>query len=146
MLEIITLADIAALRENFEVECKLAAGKDGKGALPKDFWETYSAFANSYGGDILLGVREKKNHQFEVVGVEDTEKVLNDLWTSLNNPQKVSANLLTEPLVQVLEIEGRAVVRVHVPRAARKQQPVYLRGNPLTGTYRRLKQLRLSGR
>lgn len=36
MLEIITLADIAALPENFEVECKLAVGKDGKGALPKD--------------------------------------------------------------------------------------------------------------
>jgi hypothetical protein len=36
-------------------------------------------------------------------------KVLNDLWTSLNNPQKVSANLLTESMVQVLEIEGRAV-------------------------------------
>ena len=138
MLEVITLADIAALCENFEVECKLAVGKDGKGALPKDFWETYSAFANSYGGDILLGVREKKNHQFEVAGVEDTVKVLNDLWTSLNNPQKVSANLLTEKLVQVLDIDGRAVVRVHVPRASRKQQPVYLRGNPLTGTYRRL--------
>jgi predicted HTH transcriptional regulator len=58
MLEISTLADIAALRENFEVECKLAVGKDGKGTLPKDFWETYSAFANSYGGDILLGIRE----------------------------------------------------------------------------------------
>jgi predicted HTH transcriptional regulator len=109
MLEVSTLADIAALRENFEVECKLAVGKDGKGALPKDFWETYSAFANTYGGDILLGVREKKNHRFEVVGVEDTVKVLNDLWTSLNNPQKVSANLLTESMVQVLEIEGRAV-------------------------------------
>ena len=60
MLEITTLADIAALRENSEVECKLATGKDGKGALPRDFWETYSAFANSYGGDILLGVREGK--------------------------------------------------------------------------------------
>jgi predicted HTH transcriptional regulator len=60
MLEITTLEDIAALRENYEVECKLAAGKDGKGALPKDFWPTYCAFANSYGGDILLGVREKK--------------------------------------------------------------------------------------
>jgi ATP-dependent DNA helicase RecG len=138
MLEITTLADIAALRENIEVECKLAAGKDGKGALPKDFWETYSAFANSYGGDILLGVRERKSHHFEVAGVEGTMKVLNDLWTCLNNPQKVSANLLTESMVQVLDIEGKTVVRVHVPRASRKRQPVFLRGNPLTGTYRRL--------
>ena len=73
-----------------------------------------------------------------MVGVEDTLKVLNDLWTSLNNPQKVSANLLTESMVKTVEIEARVVVQVHVPRAPRKQQPVYLRGNPLIGTYRRL--------
>ena len=45
MLEIKTLDDISALSENYEVECKLAAGKNGKGELPKDFWPTYSAFA-----------------------------------------------------------------------------------------------------
>lgn len=138
MLEITTLADIAALRENFEVECKLATGRDGKGSLPKDFWETYSAFANAYGGDIFLGIRELPDRQFEAVGIADTAKLLDDLWTGLNNPQKVSANLLTRQLVQVLNVAGVSVVRVHVPRAMRVQRPVYLRGNPLTGTYRRL--------
>lgn len=138
MLEITTLADIAALQENFEVECKLAGGKDGKGSLPKDFWETYSAFANSYGGDIFLGVRELPGRQFEAVGITDAPKLLDDLWTSLNNLQKVSANILSQQMVQVLNIAGVSIVRVHVPRAMRRQRPVYLRGNPLTGTYRRL--------
>lgn len=50
MLKISTLDDISALRENFEVECKLAGGRDGKGELPKDFWETYSAFARVMSG------------------------------------------------------------------------------------------------
>jgi len=58
MLEIKTLDDISALSENYEVECKLAAGKDGKGELPKDFWPTYCSFANSYGGDVILGLKE----------------------------------------------------------------------------------------
>lgn len=138
MLEITTLADITALRENFEVECKLAAGKDGKGTLPKDFWETYCAFANSYGGDILLGIRELPGPRFETSGIVDTVKVLDELWTCLNNLQKVSANLIAPQMVQVLNIAEVAVIRVHVPRATRRQRPVYLRGNPLTGTYRRL--------
>ncbi len=41
-----TLADIRRLHESVALECKLAAGRDGKGALPDDFWPTYSAFAN----------------------------------------------------------------------------------------------------
>ncbi|MCE8030031.1 AAA family ATPase [Halomonas daqingensis] len=137
MLEIDSLEDIAALRESVDVECKLAQGRDGKGALPKEFWPTYSAFANTQGGDIFLGVREKSGGRFELAGVADPQKVLDELWTGLNNTQKVSANLLRDRWVRVLEIEGKAVVHIHVPAATRKQRPVYLRGNPLTGTYRR---------
>ena len=43
--------DIYSIVENDEIECKEAS----KG-LPKDLWETYSAFANSNGGVILLGI------------------------------------------------------------------------------------------
>lgn len=79
MLEITTLDDIAELRENSEMECKLGAGKDGNGELPKDFWESYSAFANSGGGDVLLGLEERKGH-FTVGGINNVAKVLDDLW------------------------------------------------------------------
>lgn len=137
MLEIDSLEDITALRESVDVECKLAQGRDGKGALPREFWPTYSAFANTQGGDIFLGVRERSGGRFELAGVADPHKLLDELWTGLNNPQKVSVNLLRDRWVRILEIDGKAVVHVHVPAATRKQRPVYLRGNPLTGTYRR---------
>ncbi|EKD38594.1 MAG: hypothetical protein ACD_75C00682G0002 [uncultured bacterium] len=68
MIDIRTLADIASLSETVDLECKLAAGKDGKGQLPADFWPTYSAFANTHGGVILLGVKEKQG-RFSLHGV-----------------------------------------------------------------------------
>ncbi|ODC02311.1 AAA family ATPase [Terasakiispira papahanaumokuakeensis] len=138
MLEIASLEDIIALRESVDVECKLAQGRDGKGALPKDFWETYSAFANTQGGDILLGVAEKSGHRFELAGVADPQKVIDELWTGLNNPQKASANILQSQYVKTLQIDGKTLVQVHVPVATRKNKPVFIKGNPLVGTYRRL--------
>lgn len=137
MLEVDSIEDIRAMRESVDVECKLAQGRNGKGALPKDVWETYSAFANTAGGDIFLGLKEKKDRSFELHGVEDTDKVLDELWTGLNNLQKVSCNVIRENLVKVLEIEGTKLIQIHVPPANRKQKPVYLNNNPLTGTYKR---------
>lgn len=136
MLKISTLDDISALRENFEVECKLAGGRDGKGELPKDFWETYSAFANSHGGDVLLGIQETKNG-FRVGGIYHVAKVLDDLWNLANNQQKSSVNVLKSEHVRTINIDGKTIIQIHVPRGTRKQRPVYVGGNPMTGTYKR---------
>lgn len=137
MYEISSLEDIAALKESVDVECKLAQGRDGKGKLPKDFWETYSAFANTHGGDVFLGIRERAEGQFELAGIADPQKIIDELWTGVNNPQKASHCVLRERWVRVVSIDGQSIVHIHVPQATRKQRPVYLNGNPLTGTYAR---------
>ena len=138
MIDIQSIADLELLRESVDLECKLAAGRDGKGALPEDFWPTYSSFANTEGGMVLLGVREK-NGQFLIVGVADVAKVRKELFDALNNRQKVSVNLLTDAAAREIVLEGRTVIAIEIPRANRKQRPVYLTTNPFgQHTFRRL--------
>jgi predicted HTH transcriptional regulator len=106
--------------------------------VPEDFWPTYSAFANTQGGLVVLGMREKQGH-FSVEGIANLLKVRKELFDSLNNRQKVSVNLLTDAAVRELILDGKTILLIEIPRAPRKQRPVFLTTNPLGGhTYRRL--------
>ena len=137
-LSLRTLEDVARLAESTHLECKLAAGPNGKGRLPNDFWPTYSAFANTQGGVVVLGLRERAG-RFAVHGVAEPERVTADLFSTANNPQKVSTNLLSDSCVQRVTVDGQTLLAIQVPAATRRQRPVYLNGNPLGGnTYRRL--------
>lgn len=129
----LSLFDALSLYEGIDVEYKAAAG-----GLPGSLWETYSAFANSGGGTIWLGVAERGGDPV-VVGLEDPHKLRADIFNLANNRQKVSVNLLSEGAVQVIEepAESRRLIRIVVPRASRKERPVHVGPNPLTGTFRR---------
>ena len=91
MFQIQDLVDLQALSESAELEFKLAQGQDGKGKLPDDFWPTYSAMANSRGGYVVLGVREKKG-QLTLAGIEDIEIVHKQLFDIAGNNAKVNRN------------------------------------------------------
>lgn len=129
VVETWTRDDIEALREGWDFEAKRAAGRDGNGKLPEDFWPTYSAMANTRGGQIVLGVKETADGALELLGITDPERVERELWNLLQNPQKVSANLLRENDVEQREVEGKRILLVHVPRASRSQRPIYLNGD-----------------
>lgn len=133
----LTALDLEQEAEGFDLEAKLASGRDGRGELPRSFFETYSAMANTDGGVILLGVREHPDGRLEAAGVDDVAKVQKALWDGLNNKQKTSENVLSSRAVEVVHVDGVRVIRIHVPRATRHQRPVHVGPNPLEGTYRR---------
>ena len=137
MFDLKTLEDLSLLRESVDLECKLAQGQSGLGEVPKDFWLTYSAMANTQGGVVLLGVREKAG-VFSVAGLPDADKLRRDVFNTANNPAKVSANLLTDADVWVWEVAGKQVLVVRIAAAPRQVKPVFLNGQPLGNTYRRL--------
>ena len=125
------LLDHLNLGEDQEIEFKAADG-----GLPRSVWETVSAFANTDGGYIVLGVKEHDGI-FSVDGVRKPETLLKTFWDSHNNPQKLSQPVCDAADVGVLSVENQRLVCIHVPRVGRQQRPVYINSNPFIGTYKR---------
>lgn len=74
--------------EDFEV-------KEASVDLPKTIWETVSAFANSAGGWIVLGVAQR-GKRFEIKGLTHPEKIEQDFTTVLRSRTKF--NVLINPI------------------------------------------------
>jgi predicted HTH transcriptional regulator len=125
-------SELDQYRENNRLEAKKASG-----GLPRGLWETYSAFANTQGGCILLGAEAIPDGTLNPVELPDPEKLVVDFWSAVNDRQKVRVNILEGRRVQIVEAGGRRIVRIDVPRANRRDKPVYIGDNPFTGTYRR---------
>lgn len=123
---------IERYRENNRIEAKLA-----RGGLPESIWETYSAFANTLGGYILLGVAENSDKTLRVCDLQEPEGLVEDFWRVYHEPKKVSVKLLVPEDVWVQEVGGDRIVVIRVPRAKNADRPVYIDGNRASGTYRR---------
>lgn len=100
--------------------------KEAQLAVPKNAYETVSAFSNTAGGHLIFGVR-KKGKQFEVVGVLDVDKVQNEFITTLR--QKDKLNLIINVEEQLRNVGGNDLLVFYVPEAARTDKPVYLNQN-----------------
>lgn len=123
--------------ERVTLECKKA-----ENSVPKSFWETYSAFANTNGGTVLLGVSEDmmekdKAKRYEVTGVNDADKICKDLWNTINSNEKVNINLLHNEDVQVANVDGKEIIVINVPRADYSTRPVYINNNLTRGSFKR---------
>ena len=130
--DILQLDRMEEYREGNQLEAKAA-----QGGLPDTLWDSYSAFANTDGGCILLGVKEREDHSLYVVGLKDAEKLKKDFWNMVNNRQKISVNLMTERRVRIKQVDGKDIIVLEVPRAERTSRPVYKGMDPRNGTYRR---------
>ena len=120
-------------KESNEVEFKTAAG-----GFPKSFWETYSSFANTNGGAIVFGIKEKDG-KFSLDGLteEQVRKYERDFFNNMHNKQNVNIPLLKEENVQAVLFNGAYFLFFYIPRAEISHRPVYCGHDPYTGTYRR---------
>jgi predicted HTH transcriptional regulator len=123
---------ISQFKENNRLEAKLATG-----GLPHSIWETYSAFANSYGGVIVLGVEERPDKSLRVQGLLNPQEMVEQFKAMLNDPGVVSANILKDENIHIEHVDGGDIVIIEVPPAPQNQLPVYLGRDLYAGSYRR---------
>lgn len=98
--------------EDFEV-------KAAKSELPKNIWETVSAFSNCSGGWIVLGVKQT-GKAFEIQGVGNIEKLEQDFFGTLRSKK------FNVPLFATLHryvIDDKNIIAFYLPSSEVK--PVY---------------------
>lgn len=76
--------------------------KKTNGGLPVSLWDTYSSFANCYGGVIILGVIENKDGSWRTTGLQNASKLRKEFWNNMNNPKKININLSKECFLAIL--------------------------------------------
>ena len=127
------ISDLLTKSESEDLEFKNASG-----GFPGNFWDTYSAFANTEGGTIILGVEEKDDvYYHDILSDEQVEKYKKDFWSNVNNKSTISCNLLKNDDLQIVKFNGFNIMLFHIPCASREQRPVYRTANPYNGTFKR---------
>ena len=95
--------------------------------LPNAFWESYSAFCNTSGGWILLGVIEGDPVN-TIQGIGNISKAQTSLWDMLSNPNKINYRSVTNEDVHIVNIDGAEIMIVYVKEAPDSMKPVYFNG------------------
>lgn len=115
--------------EALELEFKAA-----RKALPKDVWPTVSAFSNTNGGWIILGVSEEED-TFTIQGVTNASEILKTFYDLIRDSHKISYPVCGADDSAIETLGGRKIIVLRIPAASRKVRPIYINGNPYTGTF-----------
>ena len=97
--------------------------KAAKSELPKNVWETVSAFSNTSGGWIVLGVKQS-GRTFEVQGVDNIEKLEQDFLGTLRSG-KFNQTIFARP--KRYDVDDCKLLAFYIPEVDMK--PIYF-GNP----------------
>ena len=92
-------------------------------SLPRDLWDSVSAFANTQGGHVALGVAERPGGGYEIAGVTDLQRVMNDFTSRVDQVFNVPLGVYVEPVP--LEHEGSWILVIRVHPAPPSAKPVY---------------------
>src|SRR4051812_4117729 len=107
--------------------------KKAQGGFPKSLRETLSAFSNTLGGVIILGLDE--SDAFAATGVADPSKMASDLAAMCSDEMEPALR----PYIQVHAFEGARLVVAEIPELPREQKPCFYKGAGITkGAYVRV--------
>jgi len=119
--------------ETISLEVKTAL--NGK---PDKYYDTISAFSNTFGGVILFGVEEiRRKHKttFEIVGVYDA----NDLQKNITSLCSSEFEPVVRPEISIVNIENKSVVAVKIDAIDIRNKPCYYKPKGLhNGSYIRV--------
>jgi predicted HTH transcriptional regulator len=101
--------------------------KEAQTTVPRNAYETVSAFSNTAGGHLVFGVREE-GVGLEVVGVLDVDRVQNEFLTTLRQRDKIS--LLIDVEEGLHTVENMDLLVFYIPEAPRTKKPVFLNREP----------------
>jgi len=99
--------------EDFEV-------KEAHSEIPKNSWETVSAFSNTAGGWLIFGVK-KEGKEYTIIGVSNPEKIQQDFIGVLRSGEKFNKKL--EVKCKKYSFEEKIVLAFYMPVS--KSKPIF---------------------
>lgn len=100
--------------------------KKSQRELPKTIGETLSAFSNTHGGILILGLDESAN--FAATGVRDAAKLSSDLASLCSTDMEPALR----PLIRVHDFEDAKLVVAEVPELEPALKPCFYKGAGMT--------------
>jgi ATP-dependent DNA helicase RecG len=98
--------------EDFEV-------KEARAEIPRNSWETVSAFSNTNGGWLLFGIKQT-GRDYEIQGVTNPEKIEQDFLNTLRGEK---FNVFVPTRQEKYDIDNTIVLAFYIPVS--KKKPVY---------------------